>query len=212
MTDVVMKKRIDLEAIQRRSVVDSLLPFIADQDKDAPYLISGNYYEWYAGMASAVQPKAIAEIGVRYGYSSMAMLASITEVTEVQLLLIDNESSGISLTQAWMKIEHMLQTEKFPISVFPTLIKLDSRCLQPFTRPIGQYDLIHIDGGHDAHTLLHDLDWAMSALVREGGLIVVDDCLDEELKRVSEHYAQLHQMDYRFIPSHTGHVIMTQKG
>lgn len=212
MTEVIQRKVIDLNAIRPIPVVDSLLPFIADEDKDAQYIIGGNYYEWYAGMSAMIQPKAIAEIGVRYGYSMMAMLASISEVTDIQILLIDNELSGVSLTQAWLKIDHMLQTEKFPINVFPTLMKLDSRCLQPFTRPTGQYDLIHIDGGHDAHTLLHDLDWAMSALVREKGLIVVDDCNDEELKRVSEHYAALHQMDCRFIPSHTGHVIMTNKG
>jgi predicted O-methyltransferase YrrM len=107
----------------------------------------------------------VLEIGSAYGYSAVAMaLGGANKVTAVD-------------PHTWLNsYEPMLQNLiAYNVLDNVEIIRTDSWTALPRLFAEGQtYDLIWIDGDHEAHTVSHDVAWAIQ-LVRKGGTIACHD-------------------------------------
>ncbi len=52
------------------------------------------------------------------------------------------------------------------------------------------YDMIHIDGGHDTHTVVNDFIYTRQ-LLKKGGVVVFDDYNYHNIKEVVDYYRDI---------------------
>lgn len=126
------------------------------------------YYKEKFRICKLYDPAAVAEIGVRYGYSAFAFLFAVTEASYTGYDLIGGGHGGVK-GDTFVKVEKLLETN-FPKAEIK-LIHADTRTLDNLG---GPYDFIHIDGNHSIIAVLHDLEIALESL-SPGGIILVDD-------------------------------------
>ena len=126
------------------------------------YLFSDwvDYYRMKYAICRAIEPKSILEIGVRYGYSTIAFLCASKEA---YYLGIDNNSStygGVVGAIDWAKKITEEFNAEFLIADTQTMTSFPGEC----------YDFIHIDGQQDGDGTFHDLKLALE----KGSYILLD--------------------------------------
>lgn len=132
----------------------------------APALYDDSYYPAYAAVAAWKRPRRVLEIGVRLGYSLIAM-ASGHRPSEVAG--IDSEADPAS------NLGHARQNLAACGFVdMPTVFIRDRSSDVSIKDLGGPFDLVHVDGGHDESTCLHDIEMAFQVLA-SGGVVIVDD-------------------------------------
>jgi predicted O-methyltransferase YrrM len=134
-------------------------------------------------------PKRIAEIGVRYGYGAHALCLG----GKCQLYHgydLPGLEGGVPGSDTLAYAETLLSELGVPNV---KMIVADSRHL---TMLDGQYDLIHVDGGHTEEVVWNDLRLAFQALAF-GGSMLVDDYT--AIKAVHEATNRFVQENYRHI-------------
>jgi hypothetical protein len=109
-------------------------------------------------VAQLLQPRAILEIGVRYGYSAAAFLAACPTAAYLGLDGETASDGGVAGSNAWA--EAMLRRHYPHARV--TILKLDTQ-RQPLQG--GEADLAHVDGCHTEEGCLHDLRAVRAAWV-----------------------------------------------
>jgi Methyltransferase domain len=160
------------------------------------------YYGDYCGIAAKYGPRRILEIGVRYGYSGIALcdgaLRSGFTVPRVSYTGIDAECYGASEPGGLpyhLYRSNAIAAENFkrffePDAVHTRFVTLNTQqeALPPLVTS-SKYDLIGIDGEHSYKGTLHDMaeTWP---LLREGGLMLVDDMGMEAVARAVFHFVQ----------------------
>ena len=131
------------------------------------------YYPRYAAWARQVQPRAILEIGVRYGYTALAMLSPLSESRPLYRG-VDNESYApgcLQIAHEMLKIHTPWALTRF--------LKMDT---YDGIYDFGEtYDLIHVDGDHTEAGALRDLRLAWARLT-PGGVLILDDWHFPEVK------------------------------
>lgn len=152
------------------------LPHIHEVDRRQTTWTGSNYYQLYAALTKIVKPKRMLEVGVRLGFSAIAMLAGhpIEDITG-----IDNERM-IKDSQRLAK-ENILFTgfnRKLDMYVGQSNYVLLRNEFKPF-------DLIHIDGEHTKLTAMLDI-WSAWRFLRYGGTMVVDDAQQPEVREAIE--------------------------
>jgi len=129
------------------------------------------YFADYAGMARKYRPKRIFEIGVRYGYTGLVFVHAVKRLRgapNVEYLGIDDESyHGGSNARANLNFSQAFPTAEMKAMTWNSI----TMGLPP---EIGTFDLIHIDGNHEARWALHDLKQCWP-LLNLGGVIMMDD-------------------------------------
>ncbi len=186
---------------------DALAPYYSPKDhvlqKEGPRhpAHSRNYYEWYYSYAQALQPTTVLEIGVLYGYSSIAMIMGHPGIQ--RLYLFDMGAYGTPLTEGTANITRIFKGMIHPRAVnTQTLLSLDVPEL---------IDLIHVDGDHTPKGLAHDLDLVLPCLAPKG-LIVVDDVTAcAGLRDVCMHFAASHGLVAQFVPTFRGHILLSHQ-
>ena len=184
----------------RQPICDRLLPFIHPDDVLSDYVHCGNYYEWYAGYASALRPRRVLEIGSRRGYSLAAMLLACDEIQEV--VAFDNESYGVTVAELRANVARL----KHRASV--TAFAMDTQRIDRL--PVdGVFDLIHVDGDHSEQGALHDLRLVANQLGPRG-LMVVDDIIfyPSVMTAVARFLAENPNWSAEFVPSFRGHMLL----
>jgi len=129
-----------------------------------PHLINKRANLLY--LASKIPPYArIAEIGLNAGHSAvlLTLLRSDSEITFFDLC----EHPYVRGCFAYLQ------------SAFPNKMKLidgDSRTTLPLfsSTHISEYDLVHVDGGHQKEVFANDLECAIRML-KYGGILIADD-------------------------------------
>lgn len=142
------------------------LPCLAAGDVDQPWWSSDRYYQFYSAIGKIISPRSILEIGVRLGYSLIAMLRGFPSVEKI--VGIDNES-GVAGSQGWAADN--LRSAGFAGSL--SLPVCDSSAAWPAEAAMA-FDLVHVDGNHSYEGTGHSLLLAWTRL-RPGGIAVVDD-------------------------------------
>jgi predicted O-methyltransferase YrrM len=126
------------------------------------------YYRTKYLLAAMFQPAAIAEIGVRRGYSAWSFLRACPTAAYHGFDKQAGTHGGAGVTSFdWFL---MLAGRDFPDADIQ-VERLDTQTLASLG---GPYDLIHIDGDHSKPGCYRDLGLADRALA-PGGVIVVDD-------------------------------------
>lgn len=151
--------------------IDDIRPlmfsYFKNNEENKDYVLGQNYYEWYWSYSNQIKPKNVLEIGVKWGYSSIAMGLGYNLIEN--LYLYDNEAKGIPLRLAVENIQTAMPYTKIFPQVLNTL-NIDKNSVHFDFK----FDIIHIDGGHSYQAALNDIEWTHEHL-SDCGIIIVDD-------------------------------------
>lgn len=159
-----------------------------------------SYYADYAGIAKKYPSDTILEIGVRFGYSGVALCKGVLEagVKKLAYTGLDAEMFGVVSDQVeppldsefrnWQRVEarpgvvrsHVLAARNFKTMFDRRKVKAEFITLNTQLQPLSDavmaqtYGLINVDGDHSYEGALKDMTHVWP-LLRPGGLMLVDD-------------------------------------
>jgi predicted O-methyltransferase YrrM len=126
----------------------------------------------------------ICEIGFNAGHSTMLMLLG-REKTPLKYTIFDIGQHPYT-RPCYEYIKSKFPHVKFEyIEGDSTIIMPEWVILNP--ESIGQYDLVHVDGGHSEECISNDMKNA-DILVKSGGTIIIDDTNDPIINRYVDEY------------------------
>ncbi len=164
-----------------------------------------NYYEHYMTWSALVRPRAFLEIGVMYGWSTMAVLMGHRNIQ--RMALIDSELYKIPVNEAARRVEGFCTDQGIKIPAI-TALTLDTTKVEALPLA-GMYDLVHVDGEHSKFAAYHDL--CLVAPFASHCIIVDDlklpgikDGADQFLDEHLEWEAQIHR-------DHQDHYVMWRR-
>lgn len=173
-----------------REILGSLLQ---EKDREAEYLNGRQYYFWYHLIAAFLQPKAIGEIGVRFGYSLKAMASACQKKPGIWGFDSEVEEPGC------LEIAREGLT---PWSHYLSLVKADTLKLDSL--PMAPVDLFQVDGDHSTPATLHNLHLAWEVL-SPGGVLLIDDIrYNNAVVLAADQFYAEHGLKPLFIPTFTG--------
>ena len=152
-----------------RACVDDL----CSRCSDPPYVegVFTDYLADYCGIMRQEKPKRFFEIGVRYGYTAIAMLQARYQMAgqpKAEFLGIDDESYHyMSCTKANQNFEYAVPWAKAHCLRWNSMT-------QGMPPDCGMFDLCHIDGNKDYAGRAGDLAIVWPHL-NPGGFIILDD-------------------------------------
>jgi predicted O-methyltransferase YrrM len=189
------------------SIFKELKPFIHSTDVGQEYLEFDDYLGLYYDIAAKVCPSSILEIGVRFGYTGLAMLLGCGG--KATYVGFDNESYGEVEPNSYA-LKQLKQVCKLVVHVFT----LDTQATKELPVPAGtKIDLIHVDGCHTPKAVLHDLS-LVSKYVHSGTYIIVDDTNHHgvtEIGDVTRRWAEEHGYEWVEFLEHCGRIVLKKK-
>lgn len=125
---------------------------------------------------AVVGSRRIAEIGFNAGHSTCLMLcqAETSLVTAVDICATRYVAPCAALLSETFG-------DRFRLVVGDSRVVLGERKVLD----AGEFDLVHIDGGHGAELFANDLAWFVGS-ARKGGRVVVDDCYAPSIRNTLE--------------------------
>ncbi len=179
---------------------ERMLPYFRLGEEDMEYVLSADYYEWYYTYAALTRPARVLEIGVRFGYSTIAMLMGWPDVRE--LVLIDDGSYGVPIAESVEMIRGLAPAAE--VRAFD----LNTRTVNHLPAH-GEFDLIHVDGDHTYYGAFHDLSLVVP-LLSPTGMIVLDDV--DHISRVAraarDFVAHRSDLLVTYVPTYRGHYLL----
>lgn len=150
-----------------REVIDQVAFPLGDR---YPGEIFDNYFAWYGGLAKKYSPQRVLEIGVRYGYTAIIFALGATDGRPealFQYVGVDDESYHYNSCGK--------ANENFNTAIPGLNVKaIKHNSFNGIPDEYGQFDLIHVDGNHDYHGVMNDLNNVWGRL-NVGGIIALDD-------------------------------------
>lgn len=145
------------------------LPHTPIDDTTQTWWLTNRYYQFYSALGRLVAPKAILEVGVRLGYSLVAMLRGFPQVNYI--LGLDNESGmkgSQRLAEANLRAAGYKRELDLPVC--------DATGLPAawFAHLTNAFDLVHVDGDHSRSATAKVMMAGWKTLA-PGGVMVVDD-------------------------------------
>lgn len=167
-----------------------------------------HYYDYYFEkylIANAFCPMAIAEIGVRWGYSAYSFLRAAPRADYTGFDIINGGHGGAK--QDTFARVHLMLSQHFPCAGI-TLKHADTQKLNSLG---DTYDFVHVDGDHTEAGCLHDIKLAFEACVG-GGVVLVDDYTNiDGVKRAADKFVKDNDNNIKqchLIPSVTGEFLI----
>lgn len=149
-------------------------------------------YTWYRAVAMKLQPRSIAELGVRYGYSAIAMIKGARLDSFVG---IDGEADGILSNDTALR--NIQDTSSAATNV--TIHKLNTRTqFKDIITAIGHCDMIHVDADHSPEGIVRELDIARRVC---SGTILVDDCDVTHILDAAQDLARRKGAEFLILPT-----------
>ena len=185
-------------------VVDSIRelmhPYFLGGEAASDYARSDNYYEWYFTYAQGIRPRRVLEIGVRLGYSAIAMVLGYPGLGE--LVLFDDASYGHSVLDAAQNIRRAAG------SVRIIAHHLDTQAVRSLPAR-GEFDLIHVDGDHTYQGTIHDLGLVLPLLSRRGVIVLDDVDHISRCRKAAREFVSLYPgLRACYIPTFRGHLLI----
>jgi predicted O-methyltransferase YrrM len=126
------------------------------------------YYKVKYDLCKQQNPKKIAEIGVRAGYSAWAFLQACPNAKYIGFDANNGKHGG----QGGQDGSFKKWAEKIIADYDAEILELDTQKVDELE--IDNVDFFHVDGDHSTKGVQHDLDLAFRTL-SDTGIIVVDD-------------------------------------
>ena len=175
---------------------------------DSKRFLKEHLYEYYLEkymICRMFMPKAIAEVGVRWGYSAFSFLCASPQAAYTGFDMINGGYGGVAI-DTFGHVSKLLN-DNFPDAKV-VLHHADTRQIQSIN---GPYDFIHIDGNHSTQACYHDIQMAIEAC-ENGGIILIDDyVLHMSVKNAVDSFIKkrAEQIDRYFrLPSLTGEFVL----
>jgi SAM-dependent methyltransferase len=156
--------------------------------------LAKNYYNHYLYFGQVYQPQRILELGVRYGYTALALLHG-SKARHYTGLDIDADRLGTAGLYLRRLVHELLGTE---------LLLLVGDVRDGLPGHHDPFDLVHCDAYHEDVRV--ELALAHRH-VRSGGVVIVDDCRAELVRGPAEEFFTRHSYSHSYLASLTGQVI-----
>lgn len=161
-----------------------------------------SYYSDFAGIAKKYAPRRILEIGVRFGYSGIAMTSGALAggvPPPIEYVGLDAEFfAGHTKDQGYgLYRSNAVAAEnfkRFRPGVTAEFFTCDTRDGLPEEVLTRKFDLINVDGDHSYEGAYGDL-CRVWPLLNPGGIIIVDDLGMVDVKRAVEQFRDEHLPD-----------------
>lgn len=165
-----------------------------------------NYYGFYYAIVKYLNIQSVLEIGVRAGYSMVAMLLANKNLKYVGIDNDCNLSGGLS--GSYKHAEGLLK--EYGTNQESSITIKDSHTIEQL---VETFDLIHVDGDHTTGGCRQDLE-----LVRNNArYLLVDDidfCSEGEynVRQAVDEFLSIYKYRSVYIPSHRGHRLIFLNG
>lgn len=203
MTD--LEQRIRQAYEQAPTDLDILGDAIQPGDETSETLQGKVTYAWYYAIAAVVCPDIVAEMGVRYGYSSLALLWRGQFTDEpIQYFGWDAQNYGVQ--------SNAIARKNLGGLCDPLFL---SDANTQFIRDLGirNVDLFSVDGDHSEAGAYHDMQLAFEA-TRNGGLLLVDDVTEPglpDVRRAFDRFVKERGLEWFILPTYRGLGVITVK-
>lgn len=202
--------KLDVEVIDRTRegrTTDSLLgdlPQIWPGDRGTDWWRAQNEYAFRYALGRILRPHHVFEIGVRIGYSLVALLRGHPDIESI---------TGVDV-EGFIPNSNAIASNNLRVAGYEGKLKLHRLDSLTFVPGSSMFDFIHVDGAHTYEAARHDmaLSWRM---LDPGGVMVVDDTTYHmEVKAACDHAKpKLVDLDHSFFyPSFRGCWIARKRG
>ena len=120
----------------------------------------------------------ICEIGVNAGHSLLLMVSSNPAA---EYVLFDLGGHGYTRPC----VEYIKNA--YPSTKITEIYGDSNLTLRKYTSELNSFDLIHIDGGHETHTVVNDFIYTQF-LLKKDGVVIFDDYNFGNIKEVVDYY------------------------
>ena len=177
-----------------------------------------HYYSYYLGkymIASLFKPAAIAEIGVRWGYSAFAFLCASPGASYTGFDIPEGGSGGVK-QNTFPRVRQILISNFAKATV--KLVRADTRRMTSLSEDDEYrtfFDFVHIDGDHHEEAAYHDMQIGFERLIPGGTMLIDDNVSIAGVTRACLRFLKdRHKEVERAIrlPSLTGELIIIKNG
>lgn len=126
----------------------------------------------------------ICEIGFNAGHSTLLMLLG-RDNRPIDYTVFDIGDHNY-MRPCFSYIESVFPNITFELIVGDSTVEMP-KWIESHKELIGQYDVVHVDGGHYEHCIFNDMKNA-SLLVKNGGFIIIDDAHESVINKYIEIY------------------------
>ena len=141
-------------------------------------------YRWYWAVGAMIKPESVLELGVRYGYSAVALLRGLLATAgscDIPYIGVDSECDGIPSNAIAAKNLRWLNPQAAILKYSTADPELNSTIQSVRGRGLP-FDLIHIDGDHSEAGIINEL--AIAKIWSTGNtIILVDDCNTDHINK-----------------------------
>ena len=144
---------------------------------------ANTYYADFCGLAYKYAPRNILEIGVRYGYSGIAICQGAREAGRRYIYYTGMDWEGVAYRSNGVAKENFLRFEP-EINVLIHFINTQIE-VWPESVTADRFHFINVDGDHSFEGAMHDMRGCWP-LLAPGGIMTLDDCAGQEVLRASQ--------------------------
>ena len=165
------------------------------------------YYKVKYSLCKQYNPKVIAEIGVRAGYSAWSFMQACPDALYIGIDANNGTHGGQGgESGCYFKwAEHLLQPYNYK------LVEMDTQKVNSLD--LKDVDFFHVDGDHTSLGVQHDLDLALKVLSKDGVILVDDitylDTVNDGVKIWLNNNEDV--VDSKFVPSLRGEMLIYKK-
>lgn len=139
---------------------------------------ANTYYADFCGLAHKYAPKSVLEIGVRYGYSGIAICQGAFDAGRRQIHYTGMDWEGVAYRSNGVAKENFLRFAPF---ARPEIHFINTQTQEwPASVLKDRYDFINVDGDHSYEGALHDMHGCWPLLL-PGGIMTIDDCAGRDV-------------------------------
>jgi hypothetical protein len=167
-------------------------------DRGEDYLQDKRSYAWYWAIGRVVMPRSMAEIGVRFGYSGVAVSKGCGRLES--FTGFDNES----YVPGCLTVAHVNLLGRVRAAA---MYRIDTQAIESDLGdelPRTGVNLFHIDGDHTFNGADKDL-WLAQRGTKQGGFILVDDIdWHPEVKDAADGFCEREGYTPVYLPTFRG--------
>ena len=140
------------------------------------------YYSTKHSISKLLNPKKIAEFGVRYGYSGYAICSGSSSIE----LYHGYDKAGL---EGGVKDSKAHTYAKSLISPYAPVCNIYNTTTEKLVgKPMPLYDFVHVDAGHKYNDVIRDLELAFNCSTNNGYILIDDFDAIKDVKKATKEF------------------------